>query len=157
MPLSVGDAAPQFTLLDQDGEKWSLRAQRGKPVVVYFYPRDETPGCTAQACDVRDSWSDFAAFAAEVVGISPDDHHSHAAFAARHDLPHRLLADPERKVIAKYGAWGEKSMYGRRYEGVIRSSVVIDPRGKVAAVFAKIQPKQQSKKALAVLEELAAG
>ena len=154
MNVTVGAAAPQFTLLDADGEKWSLRDHKGTPVVVYFYPRDETPGCTKQACDVRDNWAEFEALDAEVVGISPDDHHSHAAFRARHGLPHTLLADPDRKVIAKYGAWGEKSMYGKKFEGVIRSCVVIDARGKVAAVFDRIQPESQSKKALAVLREL---
>jgi peroxiredoxin Q/BCP len=155
MQVAVGDTAPQFTLTDQDGNKWSLKDQRGKPVVLYFYPKDDTPGCTTQACDVRDNWASFAETGAEVVGISPDDEHSHAAFTARYDLPHTLLADPKRKAIDKYGAWGEKSMYGKKFEGVIRSSVVIDGRGKVAAVFDKIQPKQQSKKALEVLRSLA--
>jgi peroxiredoxin Q/BCP len=156
MNVTVGANAPQFTLLDADGEKWSLKDHRGTPVVLYFYPRDETPGCTTQACDVRDHWAAFEALGAEVVGISPDDHHSHAAFRARHDLPHTLLADPDRKVIDKYGAYGEKSMYGRKFQGVIRSSVVIDARGRVAAVFGRISPASQSKKALAVLTELAA-
>lgn len=156
MNVEVGAPAPLFTLLDQRGEKWSLREHRGHPVVVYFYPKDDTPGCTTQACDVRDNWQAFRELAAEVVGVSPDDHHSHAAFAARNDLPHTLLADPRRRVIDAYGAWGEKSMYGRRYMGVVRSSVVIDSRGRVAAVFDKIQPKQQSRKALAAVQQLAA-
>jgi thioredoxin-dependent peroxiredoxin len=156
MQVQVGDRAPQFTLVDHTGERWSLKDHRGKPVVLYFYPKDDTPGCTSQACDVRDHWSEYTELGAEVVGISPDDHHAHAAFRARYGLPHTLLADPERKVIDKYGAWGEKSMYGRKYEGVIRSSVVIDGKGKVVAVFDKIQPKSQSKKALAALRDLVA-
>ena len=155
MKVEVGAKAPQFTLLDQDGAKWSLKDHKGSPVVLFFYPRDETPGCTRQSCDVRDNWDDFTELGAEVVGISPDDHHSHAAFAARHDLPHTLLADPERKVLDKYGAWGEKSMYGKKFMGVIRSSVVIDASGKVAAVFPKIRPEKQSEKTLAVLRALA--
>jgi thioredoxin-dependent peroxiredoxin len=154
MKVSAGDTAPQFTLADARGEKWALKDQRGKPVVLYFYPKDDTPGCTNQACDIRDHWAEFAELGVEVVGISPDDVDSHAAFAAKHDLPHTLLADPKRAVIDKYGAWGQKSMYGRKYEGVIRSSVVIDGKGKVAAVFAKIQPKQQSAKALKAVREL---
>jgi thioredoxin-dependent peroxiredoxin len=156
MKVSDGDAAPQFTLLDAAGEKWALKDRRGTPVVLYFYPKDDTPGCTNQACDIRDHWAAFTDLGVEVVGISPDDVDSHAAFAAKYDLPHTLLADPKRRVIDAYGAWGEKSMYGRTYEGVIRSSVVIDAKGKVAAVFAKIQPKQQSKKALAVVRALQA-
>src|SRR5687768_281786 len=155
MNVEVGAKAPQFTLVNQDGEKWALKDYKGTPVVLFFYPRDETPGCTAQSCDVRDNWDEFAELGAEVVGISPDDEHSHAAFAKRHGLPHTLLADPERKVIAKYGAWGEKSMYGKKFMGVVRSSVVIDATGKVAAVFPKIQPAKQSEYTLAVLRELA--
>ena len=154
MKVEVGAKAPQFTLLDQDGEKWSLKDHKGNPVVLFFYPRDETPGCTTQSCDVRDNWESFTELGAAVVGISPDDHHSHAAFAARYGLPHTLLADPERKVIDKYGAWAEKSMYGRKFMGVVRSSVVIDGSGKVAAVFDKIQPAKQSEKTLAVVREL---
>ena len=156
MTLEAGATAPQFTLLDQNGEKWSLKDHRGTPVVVYFYPRDDTPGCTAQGCDIRDNWSEFEELGVEVVGISPDDHHSHAAFAARYSLPHTLLADPERKVIDKYGAWGERSMYGKKYMGVIRSSFVIDGRGKIAAAFPKIQPAKQSEKSLEVVRELVA-
>jgi thioredoxin-dependent peroxiredoxin len=154
MKVNEGDRAPQFTLLDQRGERWSLAAHRGQPVVLYFYPKDDTPGCTTQACDVRDHWGEFADLGAEVAGISPDDHHSHGAFAARHSLPHTLLADPDRKVLEKYGVWGEKSMYGRKFMGVHRSSVVIDPKGKVAAVFAKIQPGKQSETTLEVVRRL---
>ena len=156
MNVEVGATAPQFTLRDQHGEKWSLKEHRGAPVVLYFYPKDDTPGCTAQGCDIRDNWGEFADLGVEVVGISPDDHHSHAAFAARYELPHILLADVDRKVLDKYGAWGEKSMYGKKFMGVIRSSVVIDGRGKVAAVFPRIQPAKQSEKTLAVVRELVA-
>ena len=154
MALEVGATAPQFTLLDQNGEKWSLKDYRGAPVVLYFYPKDDTPGCTTQSCDIRDNWSEFEELGVEVVGISPDDHFSHAAFAARYELPHTLLADPDHKAIDKYGAWGEKQMYGRRFTGVIRSSVVIDAKGKVAAVFPKIRPEKQSEKSLEVVREL---
>lgn len=153
MNVQPGDRAPAFTLQDQDGKEWSLEQQRGRPVVLYFYPRDDTPGCTNQACDIRDHWSEFEQAGAVVVGISPDDVDSHARFTSKYGLPHKLLADPDRQAITAYGAWGTKSMYGKRYEGVIRSSVVIDPDGRVLAVFDKIQPKQQSAKALKALME----
>jgi thioredoxin-dependent peroxiredoxin len=154
MPLEVGATAPQFTLLDQNGEKWSLKDHRGAPVVLYFYPKDDTPGCTTQGCDIRDNWGAFEELGVEVAGISPDDHHSHLAFASRYGFPHTLLADTDRKVLTKYRAWGEKSMYGRKFMGVIRGSVVIDARGKIAAVFPKISAEKQSEKTLAVVREL---
>lgn len=153
MNVQVGDIARDFTLQDQHGNDWSLAKQRGHPVVLYFYPRDSTPGCTTQACDVRDHWADFEAVGAVVAGISPDGVDSHAGFASSHQLPHTLLADPDREVISAYGAWGTKSMYGRAYEGVLRSSVVIDEDGRVLAVFGRIQPKQQSAKALRALRD----
>jgi len=151
--LEVGQRAPQFTLPDQDGTEVSLQDLAGRPVVVYFYPKDDTPGCTTQACAIRDQWSEFEEAGAVVLGISPDDVDSHGRFAAKHDLPHRLLADPERTVIEKYGAWGTKSMYGKEYQGVIRSTVLVGPDGKVAEVWPKIQPK---KHADAVLEAIRA-
>lgn len=153
MKVQAGDRAPEFTLRDQDGKQWSLEQQRGRAVVLYFYPRDDTPGCTSQACDVRDHWAGFKEAGAVVVGISPDGVDSHARFASKYRLPHTLLADPDRQVITAYGAWGTKSMYGKQYEGVIRSSVVIDADGRILAAFDKIQPKQQSAKALKALTD----
>lgn len=152
MNLSPGDVAPDFTLPDQDRNDWTLSDHRGRPVVLYFYPKDGTPGCTNQACDVRDHWADFAGRNIAVAGISPDPVETHASFAAELSLPHTLLADPERKVIDAYGAWGERTLSGRRFMGVIRSSVVVDPEGRVRAVFETIQPNQQSEKALAALD-----
>lgn len=154
MNVEPGDPAPAFTLPDQDGTPWSLADHRGRPVVVYFYPKDDTQGCTTQACDVRDHWGDFQQLGVPVVGISPDDVESHRAFAATYGLPHTLLADPDRAAIDAYGAWGEKNMYGRTYLGVVRSSVVVDAEGTVAAVFDTIRPKEQSAKALAVVRSL---
>ena len=156
MKVSVGDSAPTFTLLDQRGEPWSLVDKHGSPVVLYFYPKDDTPGCTNQACDVRDHWMEYKDLGAEVAGISPDDVDSHSKFAAKYDLQHTLLADPTREVIDAYGAWGEKKMYGKTYEGVIRSSVVIDGDGTVVAVFDKIQPKEQAEKSLEVVRSILA-
>ncbi|MCC5949106.1 MAG: thioredoxin-dependent thiol peroxidase [Nitriliruptoraceae bacterium] len=152
--LEVGDRAPQFTLPDQDGTKVALKDLKGTPVVVYFYPKDDTPGCTTQACDIRDQWSEFEEAGAVVLGISPDDVDSHARFSAKYDLPHRLLADPDRTVIQKYGAWGVKKMYGKEYEGVIRSTVLVGPTGKVAAVWPKIQPKKHADAVLKAIRGL---
>jgi thioredoxin-dependent peroxiredoxin len=156
MKVSVGDTAPVFTLTDQDGNPWSLADQRGHPVVLYFYPKADTPGCTTQACDVRDHWSEFKELGAEVVGISPDKQPALAKFAGKYDLPHRLLADPDHTVMEAYGAWGDKSLYGRLTLGVTRSSVVVDANGVITAVFARIQAKQQSDKSLKAIRELVA-
>jgi len=152
--LEVGQRAPQFTLQDQDGTEVSLQDLAGSPVVVYFYPKDDTPGCTTQACGIRDQWSEFEEAGAVVLGISPDDVDSHGRFAAKNDLPHRLLADPERTVIEEYGAWGTKSMYGKEYQGVIRSTVLVGPDGKVAEVWPKIQPKKHADAVLQAIRAL---
>jgi thioredoxin-dependent peroxiredoxin len=154
--IEVGTPAPRFTLQDQDGEAVALADLQGSPVVLYFYPKDDTPGCTTQACGIRDQWAEFEEAGAVVLGVSPDDVDSHARFASKHDLPHRLLADPERTVIDTYGAWGTKSMYGKEYEGVLRSTVLIDPEGEVAAVWPKVQPKQHADTVLAAIRELGA-
>jgi thioredoxin-dependent peroxiredoxin len=154
--LELGAPAPGFTLRDQDGEEVTLADLAGQPVVVYFYPKDDTPGCTTQACGIRDQWAEFEEAGAVVLGVSPDDVASHARFTAKHDLPHRLLADPDRTVIDAYGAWGVKKMYGKEYEGVIRSTVLVGPDGTVAAVWPKVQPKQHADQVLAAIRDLAA-
>ena len=131
MRVEEGKPAPLFTLPDQDGNKVALKEMRGRHVVVYFYPKDETPGCTKEACSFRDLWGEIEAAGATVLGISPDSSESHRAFIANHRLPFTLLSDPNRKVMEKYGAWGEKVLYGRKTIGVIRSTVWIGPNGKV--------------------------
>ena len=138
MPVEEGKAAPLFTLKNAKGEKVALRDLRGKNVVVYFYPRDETPGCTKEACAFRDLSRDFGKLGVEVLGISPDDQASHAAFAKNHKLRFTLLSDPDKRVMTKYGAWGEKKMYGKTVTGVIRSTVWIDDRGKVKKHWARV-------------------
>ena len=155
MKVSVGQPAPDFSLTDQHGTDWTLSAHRGAPVILYFYPRDSSPGCTSQACDVRENWSAFEQRGVEVVGISPDDEKSHAKFADEHGLPQTLLADPDHKVLETYGAWGEKTRFGKTSMGVIRSSVVVDADGRVTAVFDNIKPAEQSERTLAALEDLA--
>lgn len=150
----AGERAPTFTLPDQDGDEVSLEDLRGRPVVVYFYPRDDTPGCTTQACGIRDHWREFEDAGAVVLGISPDTVDSHRAFARKHDLPHRLLADPERAVLEAYGAWGEKVLYGRTTVGVIRSTFLIAPDGTIAKVWKRVQTKKHADQVLAALGDL---
>ena len=138
MAIEEGKAAPLFTLTDASGQKVALKDQKGKHVIVYFYPRDDTPGCTKEACGFRDLSSDFAAANAVVYGISPDGEASHRKFAEKYGLPFTLLCDPERKVMEKYGAYGEKMMYGKKTIGVIRSTVWIGPNGKVVRHWRRV-------------------
>lgn len=158
MELAVGDPAPDFALSDADGASWSLSEQRGRTVVLYFYPKDDTVGCTSQACAVRDSWTEIIAAGAVVVGISPDDERSHRSFRAKHDLPQTLLVDDDRAVIRAYGAWGTKVKDGVEVVGLVRSSVVVAPDGHVAAIRSPIDPAEQvpfTLTALAALRRLA--
>jgi len=155
MAIEVGKTAPAFTLTDQDGKSVSLADFRGRDVVVYFYPRDETPGCTKEACSFRDLFEEIRGEGAEILGISPDGAAAHRAFRANHDLPFTLLSDPDRKVMARYGAFGEKMMYGKKVEGVIRSTVWIGADGKVVRHWKRV-PKAADHPAK-VLEALRAG
>jgi peroxiredoxin Q/BCP len=138
MAIEEGKKAPDFTLDDQDGSPVSLSDHRGRHVVVYFYPKDETPGCTKEACGFRDLWSDIEAEGAVVLGVSPDSSASHRAFADNHSLPFTLLADPDKKVMQAWGAWGEKTMYGRKVVGVIRSTVWVGPDGRVVRHWRRV-------------------
>lgn len=131
MAIEEGKAAPMFTLKDTDGNKVALRELKGKNVVVYFYPRDDTPGCTKEACGFRDLWSEIQETNTVVLGISPDDEAAHRKFVDKYSLPFTLLCDPDRKVMEKYEAYGEKMMYGKKRMGVIRSTVIVGPNGKV--------------------------
>jgi len=140
--LSEGDAAPDFTLPDQNGEEVKLSDLRGETVVLYFYPRADTSGCTTQACGVRDRRADYDAAEARVIGVSPDEVKDVEKFAGKYDLDFTLLADADHAVAEAYGTWVEKSMYGRRYWGVQRATFIIDPEGKIAKVFPKVSPKK---------------
>ncbi len=153
--IEAGQPAPTFTLPDQDGREVSLEDLRGRPVVIYFYPKDDTPGCTTQACGIRDQWAEFEAAGATVLGISPDTVESHARFAGKHDLPHTLLADPEREVLTAYGAYGEKVLYGKTTVGVIRSTFLVDAEGQVAKVWKRVQTKTHADQVLKALADLA--
>ena len=137
--LEVGKKAPAFSLPDQDGKPVTLSSFKGKPVVLYFYPKDDTPGCTQEACDFRDAYAALKKAGAVVLGVSPDDSKSHGKFAGKHRLPFTLLADTEHSVAEAYGAWAEKSMYGRKYMGIVRSTFLIDANGKVARVWPKVK------------------
>ncbi len=154
--LEVGDRAPSFILLDQNGEKVKLSELMGQRVVFSFYPRADTPGCTTQACVVRDRGSDYKAADPQVIGISPDEVDALQKFAGKFDLDFTLLADADHAVAEKYGAWVEKSMYGKKYMGVQRATFIIDPKGKIAKVLPKVQPKKHDDLVLAALRELAA-
>jgi peroxiredoxin Q/BCP len=151
MSVVEGTPAPDFTLPAHDGSPWSLEEHRGAPVVLYFYPKDATPGCTTQACDLRDRWAELSAAGAVVVGISPDGAESHQSFRAEHDLPQTLLVDADHAVLQAYGAWGDKVKDGRTVQGVIRSSVVIDSAGTVLAARSPIDPADQAQFALSSL------
>jgi len=155
MNIEAGKAAPSFTLSDQNGSKVALKDLRGKYVVVYFYPKDDTPGCTKEACGFRDNIKAFDGVDAVILGISPDGADSHTRFIEKFNLPFQLLSDPDKKVMGKYGAWGEKMMYGKKTIGTIRSTVVIDPKGKVIKHWKKV-PKaaDHPEKVLAFLQEV---
>jgi peroxiredoxin Q/BCP len=137
--LEVGDKAPDFTALNDKGEPVQLSSLRGKKVVLYFYPKDDTPGCTQEACDFRDSIAKFKRKNVVVLGISPDSVSSHEKFKSKFDLPFPLLADPDHKIAEAYGVWQQKSMYGRKYMGIVRSTFLVDEQGKIAAVHEKVK------------------
>jgi thioredoxin-dependent peroxiredoxin len=154
--LAEGDPAPDFALPDQSGEEVTLGSYAGSWLVLYFYPRADTPGCTTQACGVRDRSADYAAAGAKVAGVSPDEVDAVAKFDDKFDLGFTLLADADHSVAESYGVWVEKNMYGRKYMGVQRSTFLIDPDGKVARVFPKVQPKKHDDLVLKALAELQA-
>lgn len=150
----TGKAAPRFTLEDQDGRRVSLEDFRSRWVVLYFYPRDDTPGCTVEACEFTDSLKDFQSLDAAVLGVSPDNPASHRKFIDKHRLRITLLFDPDHQVLGKYGAWGEKMMYGRSVQGVIRSTVLISPQGRVAHHWPRVKAKGHAEEVRKKIEEL---
>jgi peroxiredoxin Q/BCP len=151
LPPTEGSPAPGFSLTSDSGEQVTLSSLRGKPVVLYFYPKDDTPGCTKQACGIRDAWDAFERSGAVVLGVSPDSEASHVKFKQKHGLPFTLLADPDHATAEAYGVWVEKSMYGTKYMGVERSTFVIDADGKVAKVMRKVKPGTHADDVLAAL------
>jgi peroxiredoxin Q/BCP len=149
--VSEGDLAPDFTLESDEGAPVTLSSFRGKPVVLYFYPRDNTSGCTTQACGIRDAWGEITRAGAVVLGVSPDRVSTHAKFKESYELPFTLLSDSDHAVAEAYGVWVEKSRYGRTYMGISRSTFVIDAAGRVTKAMAKVQPATHADEVLAAL------
>ncbi len=146
--LSEGDKAPDFGVVNQNNEVMSLQSYRGKKVILYFYPKDSTPGCTAESCNLRDSYSELTTLGFEVIGVSADSVASHQKFISKHDLPFDLLSDTDRKVIEAYGVWGPKKFMGKEYEGIHRTTFVIDEKGVIERVFNKVKTKEHTQQIL---------
>jgi len=151
MPLSENSVAPSFSLLDETGKEHKLSDYLGQSLVLYFYPKDDTPGCTTEACEFRDDYKEYEKAGVKILGISPDSVKSHAKFKAKYELPFTILADEDHQVCEAYGVWGLKEMMGREYNGVFRTTFLIGPDGKVKKVFENVKPKGHSQEVLAVL------
>lgn len=151
--VKEGNKAPDFTANDQNGNKMKLSDLRGQKVVLYFYPKDDTPGCTKQACSLRDSYDVFTEKGIKVLGVSIDDEKSHQKFISKYDLPFDLIADTDKKIVEKYGVWGEKSMYGRTYMGTHRKTFLIDEEGKIVKIFDKVKVSEHADEVLKAFGE----
>ena len=154
MKLKPGDKAPSFKVKDQNGKLVSSKDYFGKPYVIYFYPKALTPGCTTQSCELRDSMSDLKSLGAAVIGVSADSPEKQKKFDEKYEFGFTLLADEEKEVINGYGVWGDKSLYGKKFKGIIRSAFVVDSKGKIAGAFYKISPKDTVPKTMEVLKSL---
>src|SRR3989344_5755606 len=152
--LKIGDSAPDFSLPDSEGKKISLKDFRGKKVALYFSPKDDTPGCTKEACSVRDNFAGLKKAGIVVIGVSIDNEESHKKFVEKYKLPHILLADKNKEVVEKYGVWGEKNMYGKKYMGTLRKTFLIDEEGKIVHIFNKVDTEGHAKEILDKFEEL---
>lgn len=151
----TGDAAPEFSLQDQDGATHALKDLRGQWVLIYFYPKDDTEGCTKEACAIRDDFPAFGTLGAKVLGVSADSVKSHKKFAEKYNLPFTLLSDESKEMVKAYGVWGKKKFMGREYEGINRTSFLIDPDGKVAKVYENVKPEVHASEVLEDLKSLA--
>ena len=147
-----GEKAPNFTAKDQNGNTVSLSDFKGKNVILYFYPQDNTPTCTNEACNFRDNYQSLLSKGFSVIGVSPDTEKSHKKFETKFNLPFPLIADPDRKIVEQYGLWAEKTMFGRKYMGVLRTTFVIDPNGKILKVIDKVESKNASRQVLDLLQ-----
>lgn len=147
-PLKKGEKAPDFSLQDQDGNTHKLSDYKGKKVLLYFYPKDDTPGCTTEACTIRDTYTGFTKGDIVVLGVSPDTVEKHKKFAEKYTLPFTLLADPEKEVVKKYGVYGKKKFMGKEYMGVSRESFLIDEKGIIQKVYEKVKPKEHAQEVL---------
>lgn len=148
MELKEGDKAPEFNGIDQDGNEVKLSDYKGKKLVLYFYPKDDTPGCTAESCNLRDNYNDLIEKGYEVLGVSPDNEKSHQKFISKYSLPFKLIADTEKTIHNLFGTWGEKKMYGRTYMGTIRTTFVIDEDGQIEEVIRKVKTKEHTNQIL---------
>lgn len=149
--LNIKEVAPDFTFTDSEGNACTLSAFRGRRVVVYFYPKDDTPGCTTEACSFRDAWDDLLAAGAVIIGVSPDTDASHGKFRAKYGLPFHLAADPDHAIAEAYGVWGEKKNYGKTYMGILRTTFLVDETGTVSHVWAKVKPENHAQEILNAL------
>jgi peroxiredoxin Q/BCP len=149
--LTAGDKAPDFTAKDQNGKTVSLTDFKGKTVILYFYPKDDTPGCTAEACDFRDNYQSLVGKGFEVIGVSTDDEKSHKKFESKYNLPFPLIADTDHNIVEAYGVWGEKNNYGKKYMGTIRTTFIIDAEGNIQQVIDKVDTKAASQQVLDLL------
>ncbi len=154
MSLNVGDKAPSFKLKNQDAKVISLADLKGKPIVLYFYPKDDTSGCTKEACNFRDEFPKFGKMKAEIIGVSADSVESHKKFAEKYKLPFNLLSDEKKEVVEKYGVWQEKSMYGKKYMGIVRTTFIIDGQGKIRKIFEKVKVDEHNQEVMEALKEL---
>jgi thioredoxin-dependent peroxiredoxin len=154
MALKVGNKAPSFKLKNQDAKVISLADLKGKPIVLYFYPKDDTSGCTKEACNFRDEFPKFGKMKAEIIGISADSVESHKKFALKYNLPFNLLSDEKKEVVEKYSVWQEKSMYGRKYMGIVRTTFIIDASGKISKIFPKVKVEEHNSEVMEALKEL---
>jgi len=150
--LKQGDKAPGFTAKDQNGKEVSLADFAGKTVILYFYPKDDTPGCTAESCDFRDNYQFLSSQGYEVIGVSTDDEKSHKKFETKYSLPFTLIADPEQKIVNDYGVWVEKNMYGKTYMGTQRTTFIINPEGVISHLIGKVDTKNSSQQVLDLLK-----
>lgn len=150
--LKEGQKAPDFSAKDQHGNTITLDQFSGKKIVLYFYPKDDTPGCTAEACDFRDNYQGLQAQGIVVLGLSVDDEKSHQKFATKHNLPFTLLADPDKKIVEDYGVWGEKNMYGKKYMGTNRTTFIIDENGYILHIIKKVDTKNSTTQVLQLLK-----
>jgi peroxiredoxin Q/BCP len=150
-PLKVGDPAPPFEFTDQQGKTITLASLRGSKVILYFYPKDNTPGCTAEACNLRDNHADLTARGFTVIGVSADDERSHKNFSEKYVLPFALIPDKAKNVIMDYGAWGKKKLYGKEYDGILRITVIINEKGVVEHILTKVDTKNHTQQILEAL------
>lgn len=151
--LEIGKKAPDFVLPDQDGKKVSLKDYKGKKVILYFYPKDNTSGCTKEACNFRDDFPKFKKSSAVIIGVSPDSVSSHKKFAEKYNLPFTLLSDEDKKVVQLYDVWKEKSMYGKKYMGVERTTFIIDEDGKIKSIFNKVKVDGHNEEVMKALKD----